>query len=102
MVLRVVQWSTANVGGHNIVVHPELVFLGVHAHGEHKVGGARLGVGPEVSAYVPGPDQRGRHPTNVPMRIVERVILTDSPTAGWPVCPVATMLADTTQVTPQG
>ncbi len=41
MVLRVVQWSTGNVGAvavRNIVEHPELELVGVHAHSEHKVG----------------------------------------------------------------
>ncbi|MGB3481111.1 MAG: hypothetical protein WBB07_02695 [Mycobacterium sp.] len=39
MALRVVQWSSPNIGGRNIVMHPELELLGVPARGEHKVKG---------------------------------------------------------------
>ena len=41
MAHRVIQWGTGNVGFHSlrhIVRHPHLELVGVHAHGEKKIG----------------------------------------------------------------
>ena len=52
MALRVIQWSTGNVGGYTlraILGHPELELVGVYVHGEKKSGcdaGALCGLPP--------------------------------------------------------
>ena len=43
---RVIQWGTGNVGFHSlrhIIRHPNLELVGVHAHGQEKIGELSIG-----------------------------------------------------------